>query len=106
MTFEMQTNRYSNLLEAVQALKERGFQTEFQFRDGKLQDLDSKRTYRENEMVILEYHRFEGQSNPSDMSIVVALETRNGKRGVVISSYGPYADPEMTDFLKEVPVRK
>jgi hypothetical protein len=100
----MQANRYHSLHEAVQGLKARGFTAEFRLENGKLKDLDSGRTYAEDEVLIVEFHRFEGQTNPSDMSIVFALEADPACKGMVVSSYGPYADQDLVEFLNEVPM--
>lgn len=44
--------------------------------------------------------RFEGESNPDDMSIVLAVNCPGcGSRGIVVSAYGPGADPEVLDGL-------
>jgi len=101
----MQANRYNSLHEAVHGLKERGFTSEFKLENGKLKELDSGRTYAKDEVLIVEFHRFEGQTNPSDMSIVFALNAAPDCRGIVVSSYGPYADQEMVEFLNKVPMQ-
>ena len=59
-----------------------------------------------DEMTIVEYHRFEGESNPSDMSIVFAIESNDGRRGTLTSSYGAYADHKMLNFISKVRIKE
>lgn len=48
--------------------------------------------------------RFEGASNPDDMSIVVGLRCLVcGRTGVVVSAFGPDADPRLFDILNQIP---
>jgi hypothetical protein len=57
-------------------------------------------------MEIVEYHRFEGVSTPDDMAIVFAVECRDGKKGLVISSYGPYAELDIVNFMDKVKIKE
>ena len=50
-----------------------------------------------------EEHRFEGMSNPSDMSIIYAVSTKSGKKGTVVVNYGPDADTEAAEFFRQTP---
>jgi hypothetical protein len=44
--------------------------------------------------------RFEGQSNPDDESIVLGITCPGGLRGVIVSAYGPAADPDEAALLR------
>jgi len=49
---------------------------------------------------VVEVHRFEGESNPDDESIVVAVACRScGWHGVLVSAYGSSASNEVAEFL-------
>ena len=51
-------------------------------------------------------YRFEGASNPDDMSIVVGLRCQIcGRTGIVVSAYGPDADPHLFDILNQIPIK-
>ncbi len=44
--------------------------------------------------------RFEGVSNPDDESIVLGITCPDGVRGVIVSAYGPAADPDEAALLR------
>jgi hypothetical protein len=56
-------------------------------------------------MWIVEYFRFEGASNPSDMSILFSVECEDGNRGTIISAYGIYADTKLVEFMSKVKIK-
>ena len=96
--------RYSHLIEAVRGLKKRGFDHELLLKEEKIHCPDNDKYYSADEMSIVEYHRFEGQTNPSDMSIVFAVECNDGTKGMIISSYGVYGDIKIMEFMDKVKI--
>lgn len=103
----MKLNRYSSVAHATEALRKRGFKDEFKLQGKmRMRNLNNKKAYAAKDMYIIEYHRFEGMSNPSDMSIVFAVETNDGRKGIIISSYGMYANMELVEFLDKVKVKE
>jgi hypothetical protein len=54
----------------------------------------------DTDLEVVEVHRFEGESNPDDESIVVAVACPScGWRGVLVSAYGSSASNEVAEFL-------
>jgi len=96
---------YSTLDGALRELAASGFVDHFRVSDGALRSIDSGRRFRAVELVIREYHRFEGVSDPDDMSIVYGIEGQGGVRGTLVDAYGAYADPAVSAFLEGVPMR-
>lgn len=99
-------NTYDNMVDAINHLKKRGFRSDYVFRDDKMECTDSGRSYGPGDMQIVEYHRFEGKSNPGDMSIVMAIECEDGEKGTLVSSYGTYADKKLQNFLSKVRIKE
>jgi len=93
---------YSTVLEALQGLKERGFTENLELKGNVLHAVGSGRTFNAQELTIVEHHRFEGASDPDDMSVVYGIESNDGARGVLVDAYGVYADPQLSEFLKDV----
>ena len=92
----------NTMVDCVNSLARHGFTEDFKAREGGLQMISSKKTYKPDEIKILNFYRFEGNSDPSDNSILYALETLDGKRGTLVDAYGPYADSQVTKFMQEV----
>ena len=90
---------------ALDDLARAGFIEHFGVSGDELRSFDSGRTFRAGQVVIQEYHRFEGVSDPDDMSIVYAIEGEGGARGTLVDAYGAYSDPTVSAFLDRVPVR-
>jgi hypothetical protein len=80
----------------------RGFTEQFTPEDGTVRAVGSGMRYSADQVTISEYHRFEGISDPDDMSILYALETRSGVRGTLVDAFGVYADPRVGDFIEDV----
>jgi hypothetical protein len=82
---------------------EKGYVSNFRFKNGKIVDTTSKETFTPEEIFIVAQHRCEGISNPSDMSILYILETQTGIKGNILLGFGPTADLEAADFFKNIP---
>ena len=91
---------------AVDDLTRRGFTEDFRAVDGRLRTSGTGATVAPEDLVIREYHRFEGISDPDDMAIVYGVEARNGLRGTVVDAFGVYSDPALGALLEHVPFRQ
>ena len=77
------------MAEAVEGLRGRGFTSDFTVA-GDVTAGD--RTFKSDDLTIVEHHRFEGMSDPDDSSVVYALEASNGLKGLLVDAYGAYAN--------------
>jgi hypothetical protein len=83
-------------------LEARGFTEHFTLRTGQLRGVDSGKTFPPDQVAVAEHYRFEGISDPDDMSILYALEARGGVRGTLADAFGVYADPAVGAFMAGV----
>ena len=98
---------YDTVTEAVKGLKERGYKTDFNVAFDKLICSENKVCLNANEFKIVEVHRFEGDSNPSDEDVVYAVESEDGKiKGVITSAFGVYADPVSDVMIQKLTIVK
>jgi len=67
---------------------------------------DSKKKYKPSDLKCVNFYRFEGVSDPGDMSIVYAIETGDGKKGTLTDGYGTSSDDDTGEFMKLVDVSK
>lgn len=86
----------------IKDLESKGFSTPFKVKDGVLVDLESGETYLPGEVSIIEQYRYEGMSNPADLSILFAIETSDQKRGFILTPYGPKGDHNTIWFFNKV----
>jgi hypothetical protein len=102
----MSTKRYTNMVEAIEDLKKRGFTANFEFLDETFRDVDSGKIFKADGLTIVEHYRFEGASDPDDMSVVYAIESDAGLRGSIADAFGVYANPALGRFLEKVKIRQ
>ena len=89
---------------AIDVLARRGFTKNLAVVADHLRSVETGEIFRSRDVVVREYRRFEGVSDPDDTAIVYAIETRSGTRGTVIDAYGVYADPAVSAFMASVPI--
>jgi hypothetical protein len=91
---------------AIEQLIAQDFTVHFGVVGDKLRAFESGRTFGAHEVAIKGDHRFEGVSDPDDMSIVYAIKSLNGTRGFLVDAFGVYSSPAVSAFLTEVPIRR
>jgi hypothetical protein len=84
---------------AMSALRRRGFTTDFLVEGDTLRVAGTRRRLRPEDVRIVDHYRFEGTSDPDDMSVIYALEARDGTRGTLTDAFGTYADPSVGAVL-------
>ncbi len=67
-----------------------------------LKALSTEKIYQPDNVKVLDFHRFEGPTDPADESILYAIETEDGCKGTLVDAYGPYADSKITSFMQRV----
>jgi hypothetical protein len=97
---------YTTMTEAMEGLKQRGFTANFEFLNNAFRAVDGGKIFAPDELTIVEHHRFEGASDPDDLSVLYAIEANDGTRGTVADAFGPYANPDLGAFLKTVKMRE
>ena len=69
--------------------------------------IGNNKFYQPEDLKIIRTYRFEGDSDPSDNSILYLIEAKDGLTGYSIDAYGAYSDHEgdgYDDFIRQVPV--
>jgi len=67
-----------------------------------IRSLKTEKTYTPDQINIINYFRFEGQSDPNDQSILYVVETSDGLKGTIVDAYGPYSDRKLAEFITKV----
>ena len=94
---------YDTVVEALSDLRKRGYTEDFSLRPYCLECPRLQLELGAREFKIDEVHRFEGASSPDDSTVVYAISSERGVKGVLVDAYGKCADsvvPEMAYKLK------
>jgi hypothetical protein len=94
---------YDSLMDALTGLKKRGYTEDFNLEKNGLHCPGLDIRLKPEEFTIDEYFRFEGASDPDENSIVYAISSNRGIKGVLVNAYGVYAEDlsmEMSAKLK------
>lgn len=79
-----------------------GYDDDFKINDKGLKSLKTEKIYQPEDIIISNFFRFEGQSDPNDNTILYVIETDDGLKGTIVDAYGPYADSKLSEFMNHV----
>lgn len=96
--------KYATVLEAIKQLRDLGFMVDFNIAGNALTVHDAQ--YECDDFVIKEVYRYEGDSNPDEESTVYGIESKDGVKGVLVTSYGMYIEDSSEDLLKKLSINK
>ena len=84
---------FETLVDATNDLMKRGYIANLSMEGDTIDDKSQDIHMTADDFEIDEFYRFEGQSNPSDMSIVYAINSpKYNLKGILVNAYGMYAD--------------
>lgn len=98
-------NSYITLSEAIKDLQEKGYAEDFNLCDAGVENKSKKLIHKAEELDVVKFYRFEGNSNPEDNTILYVIETNTGHKGLLVDAYGAYSgnvSREMIEKLKIV----
>lgn len=84
---------YKDLADAVESLKEKGFDHVFELGEDNITCKSLDAEYSPDELTILESHSFDKGTDPGSESSVHAIKSSDGVKGILVISYGVYVDP-------------
>jgi hypothetical protein len=96
----------TDMEKCLNKLEAEGYTDQYKVEKGKLNDLTNNKKYKARDVKAVNFFRFEGITNPEDMSILYAIETSDGRKGTLIDAYGLYADDDTSAFMQEVEIFK
>ena len=100
----MSSITYDTMTEAVKGLRQRGFTVDFNLLENCLVCHNNKFDIKDFEIV--EMHRFEGDTDPADESIVYAIQSLTGVRGILVNGYGISAEAMSTEMAQKLNMHK
>lgn len=91
-----------NALRQLRELEEQGYGDQLKFEDGKLVNLTARKSYDQSRIRNCKEYRFEGMSNPSDTSIIFAIEFDDDRKGTLTAAYGPEGEAGLFEFMSRL----
>ncbi|MDX1462726.1 MAG: phosphoribosylpyrophosphate synthetase [Marinirhabdus sp.] len=94
---------YSSLSVAIEDLQKEGFTEDFNLVEDGIESKGLQRQWKAGELDVVRYFRFEGMTNPGDSSILYAIKTTDGRKGLLVDNYsaaGTYLSKDMREKLK------
>jgi hypothetical protein len=88
----MNMKTFDTLSQAITNLEQRGYVSDFNLHPEWIECAPLNRKFLPHEFHVDEVHRFEGMNNPDDSSILFAISSSDGVKGLLIDAYGMYAD--------------
>jgi hypothetical protein len=83
---------FDTLSEAIFSLKNQGYTNDFNLHPEWIECPPLKVRLAPEEFHVDQVHRFEGMTNPDDSSILFAISSSSGLKGLLVDAYGLYAD--------------
>ncbi len=92
----------TSMSDCINKLTKAGYLDNFKVTEQGLHSSKEDRYFKPEEVQLINFFRFEGQSDPADNTILYQLETTEGAKGMLVDAYGPYSDAGVNAFMKEV----
>lgn len=105
--YMQQKDEMTTLSEVMEKMRQKKIDTEFRMEKGEFTAGKGK-TYTPDELTIIKTFRFEGDSDPSDSSILYIIEATDGLQGYSLDAYGVYSDHDQEEgydnFIRQIKV--
>lgn len=99
---QVPTPMMNTLTSCVNKVVKDGYTDSFKVGTEGLFSYKTEKFYKPSQVKVINFYRFEGQSDPADNSILYVIETVDGQKGTLIDAYGPYSDAKVTSFMQEI----
>ncbi|MCM0667638.1 phosphoribosylpyrophosphate synthetase [Flavobacterium tyrosinilyticum] len=96
---------YDTLTEAINTKQAEGYTFDFNLSNSTLNCKTLNQTFEANEFHVDAFYRFEGDSNPDDSSILYAIRTQSGVKGLLVDAYGAYSDNLNAAMIQKLQMR-
>jgi hypothetical protein len=93
-------NHYAPVSEAITKLRGQGFDLDFCIEGNHITSGEEK--FDADSFEIADIYRYEGDSDPGDEAVVYALESKSGKKGILVTGMGMYSDGDSLKLLQKL----
>ncbi len=94
---------YDTLVDAINDLRKRGYTEDLKVQGNYLVCGSDGAEILPEQFQVDEFYRFEGDTNPSDMSILIAISSQpSGRKGILVDAYGTYSENLTSEMLERL----
>lgn len=97
---------YRSLSEATNDLKARGYVYDFNLKPDCVECPSLQLQLSPEKFTVDEFYRFEGPSSTDDNSIVFAITSDEGVKGIFVDAYGVYASNLNDAMIKKLAIKR
>ena len=97
---------YTSLSEATNGLKASGYVNDFNLQSDCLECPSLRLRLAPEEFTVDEFYRFEGMSSVDDNSIVFAISSKDGVKGLLVDAYGVYANTLSDAMIRRLQITR
>ena len=98
----------TTMVTILEKLRKKGIDQEYRWSTEGFHIADVDTYYKPEDLQIIKTYRFEGDSSPSESSIIYIIEAKDGTIGYTIDAYGAYSNHEdeagYDEFVRDIPV--
>lgn len=102
----MTDNQYETVLDAIHAAGEQGYRFGFIPETRGLRCVETGDFFSPDQFVIDAFHRVEGATDPAENAIVYLVKTTTGVKGILVDSFGMYANADISSLIKVIPINR
>jgi hypothetical protein len=103
---EPEKKHYQTLSLATNDLKARGYTYDFNIKHDCIECPSLQLQLSPDKFSVDEFYRFEGMSSTDDNSIVFAISSDSGLKGVLVDAYGVYASSLSDAMIKKLSITR
>lgn len=93
-------------LQYIENLRRKGFTETFTSTSTYNILTDQKRIYQPADVKISSFYTLEGENDPKDYSIMYAIETSDGKKGILVDEHCESPDDRVENFINSIKLAK
>lgn len=98
-------NSYTSLSVAINDLQKQGYTEDFNLVEKGIESKSIKKCWNAEELEIVKFYRFEGNTNPGDNTILYLIECADGRKGLLVDVYGADTGNISPEMIKKLHMR-
>ena len=95
---------YATVTEAINDLRQKGYLLDFNIEENCI--ICNHDKYMMDEFEITEVYRYEGDSDPADEATVYGIESKDGKKGILVNGFGFGTDEAANSILEKLRIHR